>query len=256
MMVKTTIYSINGEKTGQSELPLQFSEPVRFDLIKRALISIHSKKRQAYGSDPIAGTRQGAATPKRRRKFGTTYGSGVSRIMRKHSFHRGRQFGWIGAFVANAVSGRKAFPPTSEKIIIERINKKENKKAIRSAMAANVETIRIVDDKFMNLKKTKEVKSTLEKIGFKEEIEKSKERKIRAGKGTMRGRKYKTRRAGLVVVAKDSDVVKAINNIPGVDVVNVQKLNVELLCPGNKPRRVSVWTKEAIEMLDKEKLYI
>jgi large subunit ribosomal protein L4e len=254
--MKAVIYSINGERTNQMELPIQFSEPVRFDLIKRAILSIHSKRRQPYGADPLAGTRQGSATSKRRRKYRTTYGAGISRIKRKFSFHRGRQFGWIGAFVSNAVSGRKAFPPVAEKILVERINKKENRKAIRSAMAANTGTIKIIDDKFMNLKKTAEVQKSFEKLGLKEEIQKSKHRTIRAGKGSMRGRKYKTRQNALIVIAKETQVIKAVNNIPGVSIVNIKNLNAEILCPGNCPRRSSLWTKEAIEILNKERLYM
>jgi large subunit ribosomal protein L4e len=255
--MKATVYSINGEKSGQVELPIQFLEPVRFDLIKRAVLSIHSRNRQAYGADPLAGTRQGNATSKRRGRYKTTYGArpGQSRIKRKYSFHRGKQFGWIGAFVANAVSGRKAFPPTADKIIVENINKKENRKAIRSAMAANAATARVVDDKFMNLKKTSQVQKSFEKLGLKDEILKAKDRKIRAGKGTMRGRKYIKRRGALVVVAKDSDAVMAARNIPGVDIINVKKLNAENLCPGIRPRRISIWTKEALDMLKKENLY-
>lgn len=255
-MVKVTIYSINGEKTGQMELPVQFSEPVRYDLIKRAILSVQSRKRQAYGADPLAGTRQGAATSKRRHKYKTTYGHGVSRIKRKYTFHRGSQFGWIGAFVANAVGGRKAFPPKAGKIIIERINKKENKKAIRSAISANAEAVKIVDDKFMNLKKTKEVQKTLDKIGFKTEIRKSKDRKLRAGKGSMRGRKYKVRRGPLLVVAKQTEAVRAAKNVAGVDVADVRKLNAELLCPGIQPRRAILFTKEAVELMKKEGLYL
>ncbi len=254
--MKVTIYSIKGEKKSQVDLPIQFSEPVRFDLIKRAVLSVQSKNRQAYGADPLAGTRQGNATSKRRQRYKTTYGGGVSRIKRKYSFHRGRQFGWIGAFVANARSGRKAFPPTSEKVIIEKLNKKESRKAVRSALAANVETIKVIEDVFMNLKKTKDVQNSLETLGCKTEIQKSKDRKIRAGRGKMRGRKYITRRGPLVVIAKESSAIKAVRNIPGVEVINVKKLNPELLCPGMKPRRVSLWTKEAIQLMDKEGLYL
>lgn len=254
--MKATIYSINGEKTGQVELPIQFSEPVRFDLIKRAVLSLQSRRRQKYGADPLAGTRQGKATPKRRRKYRTTYGYGISRIKRKISWRRGQRFGFIGAFVANAVGGRKAFPPKSEKIFEEKINKKENKKAIRSALASIVNNLKIIDDKFMNLKKTKDIQTALQKIGLKEDIEKAKDKKIRAGKGKMRGRKYKIKKGPLLVVAEDSVAVKAAENIAGVDIANVKKLNAELLCPGCKPRRAVIFTKKAIDIMKKEKLYL
>jgi large subunit ribosomal protein L4e len=257
-VIKVNVYSVKGEKGGQVELPIQFLEPVRFDLIKRSILSVHSRKRQAHGADPLAGTRQGNATSKRRQRYKTTYGArpGQSRIKRKYSFHQGRQFGWIGAFVASAISGRRAFPPTSAKNIVENINKKENRKAIRSAMAANAETIKVIDDKFMNLKKTQEVQKFFEKLGLKDEIAKSKDKKIRAGKGTMRGRKYVRRKGALVVVAQETLATKAVNNIPGIDVVNVKRLNADILCPGIRPRRNSIWTKESLETLKKERLYM
>ena len=134
--MKVDTYSITGAKKEQVELPIQFLESIRGDLIRRAVLAQQSHSYQPYGSDPLAGTRQGYATPKRRRKYRTTYGHGVSRIKRKHAWHRGLRFGWVGAFVANAIGGRKAFPPQANKVIAEKINTKERRKSIRSAIAA------------------------------------------------------------------------------------------------------------------------
>ena len=55
--MKLQILSISKEEIGKQELPIQFEEEVRPDLIKRAVISIHGNARQAYGSDPMAGKR-------------------------------------------------------------------------------------------------------------------------------------------------------------------------------------------------------
>jgi len=53
----------------------------------------------------------------------------------------------------------------------------------------------------------------------------------------------------LVVVAENKGIVEAARNVPGVDVVTVADLNVELLAPGTHPGRLTVWTSSAIERL-------
>ena len=45
---------------------------------------------------------------------------------------------WVGAFAPGTVGGRRAHPPKSEKIWSKKINKKENAKAIRSAISATL----------------------------------------------------------------------------------------------------------------------
>jgi len=253
--MKTYIYAINGDRKTQIDLPIHFSEPVREDLIKRAVLALQSRKRQRYGADPKAGTRQGAATPKRRKKYKTTYGRGLSRIKRKYMWHRGGQFGWVGAFVANAVSGRKAFPPKAEKIFAEKINNKERRKAIRSAIAATAEKGIIVEDSIEALKKTKDVKKTLVKLKLKEDLMRTEKKKVRAGRGKTRGRKYRRKVGPLIVVGKDCELVIAGRNIAGIDICNIHSLNAENLAPGCLPGRRTIWTEGAIKKL-KEGLFL
>ena len=50
---------------------------------------------------------------------------------------------------------------------------------------------------------------------------------------------------------QDDGIVKATKNIPGVDVVDVKNLNAEILSPGAHGIRLTIWTKSAIEALDK-----
>lgn len=269
-MAKIPVLSVTGEKTAEIELPMQFAEPVRTDLIKRAALAVLSTQRQAYGTDPEAGRKQGKAWPKRRRKFGGTYGKGISRVARKSLWRRGDQIGWVGARGAQTVKGLTAFAPKSERIFEEKINKKENRKAIRSAISATgvldlvrsrhkVNGLKIVpvifEDKFESLKKSKEVSALLEKIGLKEEMERTKEKIIRAGRGKMRGRKHKRKVGPLIVVSKKCDLEKAARNISGVDVVQVKALNAYLLAPGAQPARLTLWSKSALETLGKEKLF-
>ena len=98
------------------------------------------------------------------------------------------------------------------------------KKAIRGAIAATISPERVkerghkipknypfvIDDKFESLKKTKEVEKALEKIGVKEELLRSSIKKIRAGKGKMRGRLYKKKTGPLIVVGNNCRFFKLL----------------------------------------------
>jgi len=88
------------------------------------------------------------------------------------------------------------------------------------------------------------------------ELDRSKERKIRSGVGTRRGRKYKTKIGPLIVVSKACPAMLAADNLQGVEVSVVNNLNAELLAPGGDIGRTTVWSKAALERLDKEKLFI
>ncbi len=65
----------------------------------------------------------------------------------------------------------------------------------------------------------------------------------------MRGRRYKKKKSLLIVTSKNSDVLKASRNLPGVDAVEVRNLNVELLAPGGHAGRLVVYTKSALSYL-------
>ncbi len=269
--MKAQIYKITGEKSSEVELPFQFSEPVREDLIRRAALVIRAGQRQLYGTDPDAGTRQGRATSKRRHRYSTTYGRGWSRIRRKALMRRGTQFQWIGAFVANAVKGRAAFPPSAQRVFAQKLNKKENQKAIRSAIAATAildlvskkHTISgikslpiILETDFENLKKAKDVLAAFEKLGLSAELERCSEKRVRAGKGKKRGRKYVRKAGPLIIVSKECSLQKAADSLPGVETVSVKSLNAFLLSPGAQAGRLTIWTKGAIEVLGKERLFV
>ncbi len=262
---------LNTSKTeiGKIELPQQFSEELREDLIYRAYWVISMNKKQPYGAFPMAGKTYSAYISKRRRAYRGIYGSGSSRTPRKVLTRRGRRLYWVGAFAPNTVGGRRAHPPKAEKEWDRKISKKENRKAIRSAISATVvkelvekkhktpkEYPFAVDDKIESFKKTKEVYETLRKLGFEDELERTAKRKIRAGKGKARGRKYKTKRGLLIVVKDNCELIKSARNIPGIDVAPVNNLNAEILAPGGIPGRLTLWTKGALEKLEKEKLYM
>jgi len=57
----------------------------------------------------------------------------------------------------------------------------------------------------------------------------------------------------LFVVSDDSNaLVRALRNVPGVDTVNVNRLNIRLLAPGGHMGRLTVYTEAAMKALANE----
>merc|ERR1711941_37094 len=54
----------------------------------------------------------------------------------------------------------------------------------------------------------------------------------------------------LVIYDQDQGVTKAFRNIPGVDVIQVDNLNLLKLAPGGHVGRFCIWTESAFKKLD------
>lgn len=268
--MKLNIVTTKNQAKGNLETPKQFNEAVRPDLIKRAVLALQSAARQKYGANPEAGKRPSVRISKRRHDYRGTYGIGQSRTPRKAMSVRGTRFNWVGAFAPQTVGGRRAHAPKASKEWEKKINNKERLKAIRSAMAATLDAELVhwrghvlpenypfaLDNSFEAIAKTKEAKEAFAAIGIQGDIDRASERKVRAGKGTMRGRKYKTKTSALFVVTDDCPFLVAADNIPGVDVVTVTELNTNMLAPGTNPGRMTFFTEGALEKISKEKLFL
>ncbi|MCK4613955.1 MAG: 50S ribosomal protein L4, partial [Thermoplasmata archaeon] len=84
-----------------------------------------------------------------------------------------------------------------------------------------------------------------------DDIVRAKEGKhIRAGRGKLRGRKYRVPRSILVVLSEFNGMEKAVNNLAGVEVTTPEGLTVEKLAPGGDPGRLTVFTEKAIKKLE------
>lgn len=251
-MEKIKVYSLEGEVVDEIELPEIFMEEFRPDLIKRAVISSQTARIQPWGSNPRAGMRTTA------KSFGS--GRGAAMVPRvKGSRHPAAS---KAARIPQATGGRKAHPPRVQRKIHEKINRKERRLAIRSAVAATanrdivearghrIENLAqipfVVDDELAAVKRTKETREIFEKLGIMDDVVRAKNgRNIRAGRGKTRGRKYKNTKGPLVVVAEDKGIILGARNHAGVDVVSVENLNAELLAPGTHPGRLTIYTKSA-----------
>lgn len=66
----------------------------------------------------------------------------------------------------------------------------------------------------------------------------------------MRNRRRIQRRGPLVVYHKDEGIRKAFRNIPGVDTLSVDKLNLLKLAPGGHVGRFVIWTESAFARLN------
>jgi large subunit ribosomal protein L4e len=261
-MKMAKVYDTKGNQSGEAKLPKIFNTPVKPKVIKRAVLAIQANTRQPYGTNPLAGKRSSAHYHASRHYRFTMMNREMARISRIHG-----KVGYMAnraRIVPQAVKGRRAHPPKADKKWDLKVNKKEKKLAIKSALAATakIELVKkrghrvneapiIFMDDFENISKTKEVSELLGKL-IKEEMERCSIKKVRAGKGKMRGRKYVSKKGPLLVVSKKCNVLKAAGNIPGVDIATVSQINAELLAPGTHAGRFTVFTQAALDELEKK----
>ena len=259
--MKAASYSINGSKTDEIELPLVFSTPVRLDLIHKAFTNLNSHKFQPQGRHPTAGMDVVA------RSNDPPTGRGQSRIAKMRGGGGGRQ-GQAGG-VASVRGGRQAHPPIVDKVIYKKLNKKENKLALCSAIAAtaskklvearghkvnNVETFPIiVSNDIESISKATDLSKTLESLKLMDDIKRLESRKPRTGKSSLRGRSKKIGKSTLFVTKDSSNLNKACGAFPGVEVKAVKDLSVLDLAPGSTPIRLTVYSKAALEEIAKIK---
>ena len=126
--MKTITLSLDGKKEGEIELPPIFETNIRRDIIHKAYINLESHGFQKHSTHPTAGQDVVADSND------PPTGRGIARIARMKGGGGGRQ-GQAGE-VASIRGGRQAHPPKAEKVIFKKINKKENKLALCSAIAA------------------------------------------------------------------------------------------------------------------------
>lgn len=251
-MNKTNVYSVSGEVSGDIEVPEAFNTPYRPDVIKKAVLAAAANGRQPYGPSPRSGMRHSVST------WGK--GRGVARVQRVKAGSKATES-------PNNVSGRRAHPPRPERIWAQKVNTKELALARRSALAAtgSKDCVKqrghqfedaltfplVVDDAFQDINATSEVYEALNSLGIGYDVDRAKDgTKIRAGRGKMRNRKYRTPVSILIVVeSRDAPIAKGANNLPGVEVEAVSNLNASILAPGGDAGRLTLFTKSAFERI-------
>ena len=126
--MQVPLLTINGTEEDKVELSTVFLTDLRKDLIHKAFTNLNSHKFQPQGRHPTAGMDVVA------RSNDPPTGQGTARIAKMRGGGGGRQ-GEAGG-VASVRGGRQAHPPKVQKIIFKKLNKKENKLALCSAIAA------------------------------------------------------------------------------------------------------------------------
>jgi large subunit ribosomal protein L4e len=255
-MEKVNVYDLDGKKKILVDMPRIFSIKPRKDLIRKASEISFSKNKQVQGRNKRAGLRNTA------KGWGTGHGISRAPRIKGSGFPTARNVGRVPF----AKGGRRAHPIKTEKIVKKKINKKVNKLSLISAISASgdldwvknrghlvdrvPEIPLVIDDKIQTVKKTKLMYSILSELGLEDELVKVKEgKKIRAGKGKRRGRKYKNKKSILIVIKDDFGIVKASRNIPGVDVIKFENLSIANLAPGGLSGRLILWAQSAFNDL-------
>ncbi|EZA59358.1 60S ribosomal protein L4 [Ooceraea biroi] len=253
-----TVYTDKNEASGDTiPLPSVFKAPIRPDIVNSVHQLSSTNSRQAYSVSKEAGHQTSAES------WGT--GRAVARIprVRGGGTHRSGQ----GAF-GNMCRGGRMFAPTKPwRRWHHRINVNQKRYALVSAIAASgvpalvqskghmigevPEFPLVVSDKIQEYSKTKQAVIFLRRVKAWNDIQKVyKSQRFRAGKGKMRNRRRIQRRGPLIIYGQDQGIRKAFRNIPGVDLMNINKMNLLKLAPGGHVGRFVIWTKSAFDQLD------
>jgi len=110
----------------------------------------------------------------------------------------------------------------------------------------------VIDSKTIGaIDKTKKALALLKSVNAIRDVDRVKHsRRLRTGKGKMRNRRHVQRRGPLIIFKERSPLVHAFRNLPGVEVANVNRLNLLQLAPGGHLGRFIIWTRDAFEHLD------
>merc|ERR1711977_31828 len=221
------ILGADGASSGETlPLPAVFSSPIRPDIVQTVHTGMAKNKRQPYAVSEKAGEQTSAES------WGT--GRAVARIPRVSGggTHRAGQ----AAFGNQCRSGRMFAPTKVWRKWHQKINLGQKRFATASAIAASssaallmarghrVSTVPevplVVSSTAFSgaaVKKTSAAINLLKAVGAGQDLEKVKlSKKIRAGKGKLRGRRHTQRRGPLVIYEPEKDgkeIVTATRNI-------------------------------------------
>jgi large subunit ribosomal protein L4e len=259
-----SIIGKDGAPTGATHaIPAVFTAPIRPDIVQQVHTGMAKNKRQPYSVSEKAGHQTSAES------WGT--GRAVARIPRVSGggTHRAGQ----AAFGNMCRSGRMFAPTKVWRRWHVKVNQGQKRYAVCSALAASAaaplllarghqimsipEVPLVVDSELFEgaaFARTAASLGLLKAVGAGPDLERVKgSKKLRAGKGKLRGRRHRQRRGPLVVYDAEVDgkeLVKGFRNIPGVETCPVDALNLLQLAPGGHLGRFIVWTSAAIKQLD------
>jgi large subunit ribosomal protein L4e len=245
-----------GDSTGEAAMPSVFSAPIRSDVVNFVHTNMAKNKRQAYAVMFQSGHLCSAES------WGT--GRAVARIPRCQGGGTSRS--GQGAF-GNMCRGGRMFGQTKQwRRWNRKVSRGQRRYATCSAIAASaipalvmarghsvdeVPEFPLVVDGANGIQQTKKAVAALSAVGADADADKARNsKKLRAGKGKMRNRRYVMRRGPLIVYKEDNGITKAFRNLPGIEMCNVESLNLLQLAPGGHLGRFVIWTKDAFAALE------
>merc|ERR1712133_52436 len=253
-----TVYSEKSEATEKPVcLPAVFKAPIRPDIVSFIHHEVAKNRRQPYCVNRDAGHQTSAEG------WGT--GRAVARIPRVKGggSHRSGQ----GAF-GNMCRGGHMFAPTKVyRRWHRRVNVAQKRYAICSAIAASgvpalvmakghriegiPEVPLVVSDSVQSFTRTKQAYILLKRTKAYHDVERvCQSKRMRAGIGKMRNRRRVMKKGPLVIYDKDQGLTRAFRNLPGVETICVDQLNILKLAPGGHVGRFCIRTESAFKKLD------
>ena len=253
-----SVYDAESDKIdGSSTMPAVFSAPIRDDLVSFCHSNMALNRRQAHAVYHLAGHEHSAES------WGT--GRAVARIPRisGSGTHRSGQ----GAFGNMCRKGRMFAPLKVWRKWQRKVNTKQKRNAVASALAASAcaplvqarghkidsvpELPLVVSG--LNGATTSGLLGNLKNLGAMDDLTRvRKSKRTRAGIGKMKNTRFTLRKGPLVIYGDETPMVKrAARNLPGVEVCNVNRINLLQLAPGGHLGRFIIFTKDAFESLDK-----
>lgn len=252
-----TVFSLTGPKSGETTLPEVMTAPLRPDIVQFVHTNLNKNARQAYGVNIYAG----------KKVVATSWGTGraVARIPRVGGGGTSRS--GQGAYGNMCRGGRMYNPTKTWRKWHYKVNLTQKRYAVASAIAASAvpalvmarghvidevpEIPLVLENAVEKVQKTSTAKDVLAAVGAFADVEKVVDsKKIRAGKGKMRNRRYVMRRGPLVIYAQNDGIEQAFRNLPGVELCCVDRLNLLQLAPGGHMGRFCLWSQAALEKLD------
>ena len=251
-----SVYSQESKVVGSSAMPAVFEAPIRDDTVSFVHANMAKNRRQAHGVYWLQGQEHSAES------WGT--GRAVARIPRisGSGTHRSGQ-----ATFGNMCRKARMFAPLRTwRKWHRKINTNQKRHAVAAALAASavvplvqarghrvdaVPELPLVFDS-LNVESTKALLTVLNGIGAQGDLERVRNNKrARSGVGKLRSSRFVLKKGPLIVYGDENPLIRrTARNLPGVDVCNVNRLNLLQLAPGGHLGRFVIFTKDAFESLD------
>jgi large subunit ribosomal protein L4 len=215
--MKTELYNQNAEVIGEAELPDGiFGVKMNHDLIRQVLVAQMANSRQVIAHMKGRGEVRGGGKKPWRQK-----GTGRAR----HASRRSPI--WKG--------GGVTFGPTKERSFEKKINKKTKRKALFMVLSSKIQDkeLMLLDDLKLDIPKTREALGVINGLS-----------------GKMAGYKNTKKKRDFILFVtpeKDKTILRAVNNLPFVEMLDAKSLNIKDLLE----KKYLILLKDAVPAIEK-----